>query len=157
MRARSYLGRLFFLSSILVMLSMFFSCNLLTGPHNGEQPDTTSHNWTFEIFDFGGDAGSSVFRDAVVFNDSTAYAVGEIPTAETGTSDSLGNPIFPYNVGMWNGKNWSLRTLTFNCRLYYPNCGPDTNLFSPGMSIFAFGQADVWVASGSVHNFDGQS
>lgn len=117
--------------------------------------DTTSHNWTWQIDTLG--TSSSVLYDVAIVSENPplAYAVGEIHTNETDKFDSTGKWIDPYNVAKWDGKKWELMTLKWDCRLYYPNCGPETMLFSPATSVFALGQNDVWIASGSVHHFNG--
>jgi hypothetical protein len=115
--------------------------------------DTTSHDWTWQIDTLG--TSASVLVDVAIVNDTLVYAVGEIHTKDTDRFDSLGNWVAPYNVAKWDGKKWNLIQLKWNCRLYYPNCGPETMLFSPATSVFAFGPNDVWISSGSVHHFDG--
>lgn len=112
--------------------------------------DTTSHNFTWETTTFGGTAGSCMLYDCAVINDTLAYAVGEIILP-----DSTGQGGLYYNVVKWNGKKWELIKLTSNCRLYYPNCGPDTMTFTPGSAVFAFGPDDVWITAGGIHHFDG--
>ena len=69
-----------------------------------DKPDTTSHNFTFTTYTFGGTGGSSYFKDVAIINDSDIWAVGEI------YSDSS-----MYNAVHWNGKNWELRKN--NCQL----------------------------------------
>jgi hypothetical protein len=112
--------------------------------------DTTSHNFTWQI-DTLGDGGGSVLYDVAIINDTLAYAVGEIYKR-----DSLGNWINPpFNIAKWDGRAWELSRRMYNCRLYYPNCGPGYFLYAPARSIFAFGPDDIWVAVGTAQHWDG--
>ncbi len=112
--------------------------------------DTTSHNFTWQV-DTLGDGGSSVLYDVAIINDTLVYAVGEI-----WKRDSSGNWVNPpFNIARWNGQRWELMRRLFDCRLYYPNCGPEFFLFTPIRAIFAFGPDDIWVAAGTAQHFDG--
>jgi len=107
--------------------------------------DTTSHNFQWEIFEFGGVHGSSVLYDVAIVNENDIWAVGEIHTAETDTFDSLGNWVPPYNAVHWDGLDWELR------RFMVPGPG-----FGEIYSVFAFGPNDVWMGQGSARHWDGQ-
>ncbi|MEW6060502.1 MAG: hypothetical protein AB1600_01035 [Bacteroidota bacterium] len=112
--------------------------------------DTTSHNFTWQI-DTLGDGGGSVLYDVAIINDTLAYAVGEI-----WKKDSNGNWINPpYNIAKWNGQQWELMRRLYDCRLYFPNCGPNYYLYTPIRSIFAFGPNDIWMAAGTAQHWDG--
>ena len=112
--------------------------------------DTTSHNFTWQTFTFG-QHSSSVLYDVAIIDENNIWAVGEIYM-----KDSLGqpDPTF-YNVVHWDGTKWELLRLRFNCRLYFPNCGPDTMLLSIASSIFAIDENNIWISAGSVHYFNG--
>jgi hypothetical protein len=113
--------------------------------------DTTSHNWVFDQPVLLGDGSSSVLYDVAIINDTLAYAVGEIYKR-----DSVGNWINPpFNIAKWNGRTWELSRRMYDCRLYYPNCGPGYFLYAPARSIFAFGPDDIWVAVGTAQHWDG--
>lgn len=107
--------------------------------------DTTSHNFTWEIFEFGGARGSSVLYDVAIVKENDIWAVGEIHTAETDTFDSLGNWVPPFNAVHWNGLEWEL------VRFMVPGPG-----FGEIYSVFAFGPNDVWMGQGSARHWDGQ-
>jgi hypothetical protein len=64
--------------------------------------DTTSHDFTWQIFEFGGTGGSSVLYDVAIIDENNIWAVGEIYIAE----DAL--PHLPYNAVHWNGQKWEL-------------------------------------------------
>jgi|WetSurMetagenome_2_1015567.scaffolds.fasta_scaffold54352_1 hypothetical protein len=94
--------------------------------------DTTSHNFTWQTFMFGG-AGGSQLRDVTIINDTLIYAVGEIYI-----NDSLGHydPL-PYNLAVWNGIKWDLRKVTVNFR---------GNMITPPLEgIFAFSPTQIWI------------
>lgn len=59
--------------------------------------DTTSHNFTWETFTFGG-GSSSHFNDVAIINENNIWAVGEIHTEDTDKFDSNGVWIQPYNA-----------------------------------------------------------
>jgi len=70
--------------------------------------DTTSHNFTWETYTFGGVNGSSYLKDVAIINENNIWAVGEIHTAETDQFDSNGVWVKPYNVVHWDGTSWEL-------------------------------------------------
>jgi len=119
-----------------VLLAGGFSCNLLTGPHKSNGPDTTSSNFTWTIDTIG--ASGSYLYDVSIVDDSLAYAVGLIMP-----SDSLGrsNTIYWDNAAMWNGVKWT----PFQVPYYYN--GQKT--FTTITFTFARNPNDVWL--GFVH------
>jgi hypothetical protein len=112
--------------------------------------DTTSHEWTWTMQNFG-DFGSSAFYDVALINDTLAYAVGEIYL-----NDSLGqrDPTL-YNLAVWNGQRWRFERRKFTWRLLYPNSTGDPQGISPCNSIFAFNANDIWISAQTVQNWDG--
>lgn len=107
-------------------------------PPDNTPPDTTSHNFTFTTYTFGGSGGSSYFKDVAIINDSDIWAVGEI------YSDSS-----MYNAANWDGKKWGLRKITVNFR---------NNLITPSLNgVFTFAASDIWfIGSLPIHG-DGQN
>ncbi len=99
--------------------------------------DTTSHDFTWETFTFGGVNGSSYLRDVAIINENDIWAVGEIHTEDD--FDSLGH-YQPYNAVHWNGQEWELRRALF---LYQGNL-----MFSSIHSILAFSSDDIWFEAG---------
>jgi hypothetical protein len=97
--------------------------------------DSTSHNFTFQTFSFGGAGGSQLY-DVAIINDSLAYAVGAIYL-----NDSTGQPdLFPYNLAMWNGISWKLQKIPY----YYQG----QTFYSSIHSIFVFNSNDIWFEAG---------
>ncbi len=71
--------------------------------------DTTSHNFTWQMFEFGGDAGSSALNDVAIIDENNIWAVGEIYL-----KDSLGTPDpHAYNAVHWDGQKWELKRIMF--------------------------------------------
>jgi hypothetical protein len=101
--------------------------------------DTTSHDFTWQTFSFGANAGSCTLYDCTIVNDTLAYAVGEIYLM-----DSTGQPDpQAYNLAVWNGKNWKLQKLNYQG-------------FPPVIhTVFAFNAQDIWFDPW--FHWDGQS
>jgi len=97
-------------------------------------PDTTSHNFTWNQYTFGGSAGSCSFNDVAVINDSDIWAAGIIYTA----TDTL-----TYNAVHWDGKSWTLKQILFHatCTQSYMGSYEIT-------AVCAFGSNDVWFCDG---------
>ncbi len=106
--------------------------------------DTTSHEFTWQTFTFGGANGSSYLRDVAIINENDIWAVGEIHTEDTDQwNEDSTEWIQPYNAVHWNGQEWELR------RILYRNGFWDIH------SLLAFSSNDIWF-EGFVH-FDGES
>ncbi len=103
--------------------------------------DTTSHNFTFEKFEFG-TIGSSVLFDVAIINEKDIWAVGEIMIADTSA-----NGYTTYNAVHWDGHEWHLKMIGnqggWACH-----------------TVYAFSETEVWFegvikwdgANYSVHN-----
>ncbi len=107
--------------------------------------DTTSHNFTFQTWTFGGDAGSCTLYDVAIINENDIWAVGEIYLLDT-----LGQPDpNAYNALHWNGLGWDLRRIKTNA------CGGVE--YPPIKAIFAFAANDILFAhiDGSISHYDG--
>jgi hypothetical protein len=92
--------------------------------------DTTSHNFTFETFTFGGSAGSSTLYDVAIINENNIWAVGEIYVA--GTSQ---NGYTKYNAVHWDGSQWELKRILYDGNFWVIR------------TIFAFNENDVWFSA----------
>lgn len=100
--------------------------------------NTTSHNFTWQTFTFGGIGGSSVLNDVAIINENNIWAVGEIYADTSG---------LPYNAVHWNGANWELKRISV---LY------NGNLITPPLyGVFAFSSSDIWLSSGVPVRGDG--
>ncbi len=97
--------------------------------------DTTSHNFTFETFTFGGTAGSSVLYDVAIINENNIWAVGEILVADTSQDGYT-----MYNAVHWDGNEWELKRIP-----YYDYGG--YLVYGPLQTVFAFAENDVWFCS----------
>ena len=99
--------------------------------------DTTSHNFTWQTFEFGVITNQSHLFDVTIINENNIWAVGEIYML-----DSLGRPDpNAYNAVHWDGTKWELKRIPIYLSSGYP--------FYPVIrSIFAFNENDVWFEAG---------
>ncbi len=105
--------------------------------------DTTSHDFTWQSWTFGGDAGGCVLYDVAIIDDNDIWAVGEIYLLDT-----LGQPDpLPYNAVHWDGIEWKLNRIP-----YYYQGQP---YYHPIKSIFAFSINDVWFCGNGVVHWNG--
>jgi hypothetical protein len=107
--------------------------------------DTTTHNFTWQTWTFGGQAGSCALYDVAIIDENNIWAVGEIYM-----NDSLGNPDpISYNALHWNGQSWELKKIKTNA------CGGVD--YPPIKAIFAFSSNDILFAhiDGSISHFNG--
>jgi hypothetical protein len=101
--------------------------------------DTTSHNFTWQTFEFG-EHSSSVLYDVAIIDENNIWAVGEIYM-----KDSLGNYDHnAYNAVHWNGQKWELKKISVLFR---------GNIITPPLEgVFAFSGNDIWfVGSLPIH------
>ena len=122
--------------------SVIQSVNKSSNSVNVTTMDTTSHNFTFETFTFGGTAGSSTLYDVAIIDKNNIWAVGEIYLLDsTGVPDPQ-----PYGIAKWDGQNWVLK------KLFYNNNIPVTP-----RGILIINPNDIYLASGSIFHWDGTS
>ena len=96
--------------------------------------DTTSHNFTWQTFEFGQHSSSTLY-DVAIINENDIWAVGEIYM-----NDSLGNPDpVPYNTIHWNGTDWELKKIKYLVNGSY--------IIPVIHSVFSFGKNDIWFDS----------
>jgi hypothetical protein len=100
--------------------------------------DTTSHDFTWQTFTFGGANGSSYLRDVAIINENDIWAVGEIHTSWTDQYDSNGVWVQPYNAVHWDGQEWELRRIFIN------------NTFYPIRNVMAFAENNIVFSNISV-------
>jgi hypothetical protein len=138
------------LSSFLLILFCLYALTckkeppVVPPPPSG--PDTTSHNFAWDQYAFGGQGGSSYFRDAAIINDADIWAVGEIYA-----NDSTGKPDpILYNVIHWNGATWTLMRLK-----YFPPGAIGDSAIGAGSSIFARSENDIWLVAGYIYHYNG--
>lgn len=137
------------LTGLLGLLLIINTCN----KSNSEplspfrETEVTSHEFLWEIKQFGRPA-SSTLTDVAIINKDNIWAVGIIHTDETDRQDSLGNWVDPYNAIHWDGKEWTLKRIPFNA------CGAVK--YPPINAIFCFSSDNIWFArDGSLTHFDG--
>jgi hypothetical protein len=105
--------------------------------------DTTSNNFTFETFTFGGTAGTSTLYDVAIVGEEI-WAVGEIYVADTSQ-----NGYTIYTAVHWDGSEWKLMRIKTNA------CGGVE--YPPIQAIFAFSSNDILFAhiDGSITHYNG--
>jgi hypothetical protein len=107
--------------------------------------DTTSNNFTWQTFTFGGSAGSCSLNDVDIINDTLAYAVGKIFV-----NDSTWQPdpnIF--NAVQWNGNKWKLKRIMVNY---------NGNTINPPLEgIYTFSTTDIWLVGSFPIHGDGKT
>jgi hypothetical protein len=105
--------------------------------------DTTSHDFTWETYAFGG-GDPSVLYDVAIISENDIWAVGEIHTEWTDQYDSAGVWVQPYNAVHWNGNEWELRRIKWlDGRTYEKN------------TIFVFNNNDILFGPNIL--FDGEN
>jgi len=96
-----------------------------------ETMDTTSRNFTWEIYEFG-DFGPSYLSDVAIIDENDIWAVGAINIA-----DSSINGYTTYNAVHWDGTKWELKKIGgqggWACH-----------------TVFAFSASDIWF-EGNIH------
>ncbi len=107
--------------------------------------DTTSHNFTFETYTFGGGGEASFINDVTIIDENNIWACGEIYLP-----DSLGNPDTDiYNAIHWDGEKWEPKRI----KVYV-----NKNLVTlPLFGAFAFSAEDIWFSAGVPIHGDGRN
>lgn len=101
--------------------------------------DTTSHNFTWQTFEFG-QHSNSVLYDVAIIDENNIWAVGEIYM-----NDANGNPDpIAYNAIHWDGNEWKVKKISVPFR---------GNIITlPLEGVFAFSITDIWfVGSLPIH------
>lgn len=140
---------LLYLDSLLPNKSYKYQASSTENPAIGNElsvttMDTTSHNFTFETFTFGGNAGSCILYDVAIINENDIWVVGEINIADTSI-----NGYTTYNAVHWDGSEWALQRIKTNA------CGGVE--YPPIQTIFAFAADDILFAhiDGSITYYNG--
>ncbi|MBL7066893.1 MAG: hypothetical protein ISS29_03430 [Candidatus Marinimicrobia bacterium] len=105
--------------------------------------NTTSSNFSWEVFYFGDPNFSNYFMDVSIIDENNIWVVGEFKVMET---DSAGNSIrCYYNAVHWDGNEWELKSL-------YP-----LNNFFAARGIKVFTENDIWITSnGTINHYNGE-
>ena len=122
------------------LLFFYFNCEkkeTSTGPPVIPMPDTTSHDFEWQI-DYFGDGGSSRLNDVCIIAENDIWAVGKIYL-----KDSLGLFKDTYNAAHWNGLKWEL------IRVPVRDYGSNKTRPYPLRAVFCFNQNDVWFNAGA--------
>ena len=127
-----------------VVLNTTNNPQLTTNEVLAQTMDTTSHNFTWQTFEFGVITNQSHLFDVAIINENNIWAVGEIYM-----NDSLGNPDPNlYNLVKWDGFSWKTE------RVYFRNSQGQFFL-APMKSIFAFSTNDIWIGLDQIIHWNG--
>ena len=124
---------------IVVMALLLITCGKNTTHPPPAGPDTTSHNFVWQVTHIG-DLTSSL-ADVFAIVEDDIWAVGKIQI-----EDSVGNDIV-YNAVHWNGQEWELQQFTNT------NGSP----IVPIRDIIYFSNNDIWLAAGSIYHWNGNN
>lgn len=102
--------------------------------------DTTSHNFTWQVWTFGGEVGSCVFYDVGIFNEKI-YATGRVLLRDSSSE------IIWYNLIEWNGDGWELKSIKYGSNLYIDQL----------KKIEILNSNNIYFASGSIFHWNGES
>jgi len=103
--------------------------------------DTTSHNFTWDVYTFG-EKGTSIFNAVDIINEDDIWVAGELYTKDVYTQDSSGNQIDPYSGAHWDGKNWELKR-------FYTLKNGTKSIILPLRDIKVLNNK-IWLAAGSI-------
>ncbi len=112
---------------------------------NRRTMDTTGHNFSWQVYEFGGAGGSSYLNDVAIVDENNIWAVGRISVA-----DSAGE-FENYNAVHWDGEKWELVKIPFT--------GPCSAVKYPELTAtYAFSENDIWFArAGSLVHYNGEN
>ena len=108
--------------------------------------DTTSHDFSYEVFEFG-EHRNSVLRDVAIIDENNIWAVGAIYLNDsTGQRDP-----HAYNAVHWDGTEWTIKRIR-----YYGDCSAVE--YPPLYSLYAFSSEEIVLTNGgSIGWFDGEN
>ncbi|MFH0734951.1 MAG: hypothetical protein V1773_11030 [bacterium] len=108
-----------------------------------ETLDTTSHNFTWETFEFDREYFACFIFDVAIIDENNIWAGGEVYM-----TDSAGNQETEfYNIVKWNGSVWKEE------KIYYNYQGQ--NWIASTSSIYAFSTTDVWIGGNQPMHWNG--
>jgi hypothetical protein len=104
--------------------------------------DTTSHNFSWQSWEFGQHSSSTLY-DVAIIDENNIWAVGEIYML-----DSLGRPDpNAYNAVHWDGTKWELLRIPYHYN--------GQNYYSGIRAIYAFNKNDIWFGIASLIRWNG--
>jgi hypothetical protein len=143
---------LLYIDSLLPNQNYSFQVSIIQNPASSNKVtattlDTTSHNFTWQTFEFGEITSQSHLFDVAIIDENDIWAVGEIYM-----NDSLGNPDpSSYNAVHWNGQSWEPKRI-----YYYGACSAVT--YPPLTAIWSFDANNIVVTNGgSIGWFNGST
>lgn len=132
--------------SLFLLFFFITSCHKPGPTQPTPEPDTTSHNFTWQITALGDGLSSSILNDVAIINDTLVYAVGAIYLKDsTGQEDSS-----PFNTTVWNGKSWMITRATVDF-------GGSMINNIPLNGVIAFSPTDIWLVGSLPIHGDGKN
>jgi hypothetical protein len=128
----------------LIIFTLTTSCEKDFSSLLDNTPDTTSHEFTWEAYEFG-TIGSSL-NDVFIISPDNIWAVGAIWV----------DPDTAYNVVHWNGEYWEMRKMMFDLNLAFPGGVGSDSGFGEGKTIYAFGPNEIILFAGTVQYYNGK-
>ncbi len=109
----------------------------------GPPPPTTSHEFTWEVYEFG--TIGSYLRDVFIIDHDNIWAVGVI----------FPDPDRKYNVVHWNGEYWEMKKMLADAQKVFPGGTGVDSLFVEGQTVYAFGPNEIIIFAGTIQYFNG--
>ncbi len=122
--------------------SVIQSINQTSSLVNVTTMDTTSQDFTWQAWTFGGEVGSCNLYDAAIIDENDIWAVGRINIADTSI-----NGYTTYNAIHWDGSQWELERISVSHN--------NSQITPPLYGIFSFSANDIWLSSGVPIHGDG--
>ena len=114
---------LYFLTCILYLISCKRSTEPLAKNIGKTKPDTTSHNFIWEI-----DTLPGTIFDISGLDENNVWLVGEFQEIDPLTGETM-----KYNFGYWNGEKWNLKSVIYRTPFY---------------GIHVFDKRNIWITFG---------
>ncbi|KAA3618482.1 MAG: hypothetical protein D8M58_13540 [Calditrichaeota bacterium] len=134
--------RIYFL--VFVFFLIIITCSESTGPPPKNGPDTTSHNFVWQIDTFKAVNGQNTFRDVFAISEDNVWTIGTIYVDST---DGFGLNVL-YNAAHWDGLKWNLKQFKYNSDGFI-------TVMNPLRAIWYFSDDNIWLGGGSIFHFDG--
>ena len=109
----------------------------------GPPPPITSHEFTWEVYEFG--TIGSYLRDVFIIDHNNIWAVGVI----------FPDPDRKYNVVHWNGEYWEMKKMLADAQKVFPGGTGVDSLFVEGQTVYAFGPNEIIIFAGTIQCFNG--
>lgn len=129
------------LLSMMIMIILLWQCPDNPVKHNNNLPDTTSHNFIWEIDTLGDYSG--YLNDVWIIDENNIWVVGEIIMYDPDSSWN-GTGLETFNAAHWDGTKWELMRMC------------PQNIYFSAQGIWVFTDNDIWITSnGTINHYNG--